>query len=195
MELALIFLVLVQLVAHVLFQSLLLNIDLRLGGIVVSLLLIILTFDLRELVSESAKLFDFRSQTCLFVLDFVVNLRNESGQVLHRLGLCVVELFLKFRNALDLILDLAVACDSFFLFQLAHKFIDVSCSLFQNLLGSVKNRYFSFDLSKNFLHFLELTVFYTKSRCVLSEVIALNVLGALLIGVLLLFFAHGFFKG
>ena len=78
-ELALIFLVLVQLVAHVLLQSLLLNIDLRLGGIVVSLLLIILTFALSELVSESAKLFDFRSQTCLFVLDFVVNLRNESG--------------------------------------------------------------------------------------------------------------------
>jgi len=50
-ELAFIFLVLVQLVPHVLFQSLFLNIHLRLGGVVISLLFIILTFDLGELVS------------------------------------------------------------------------------------------------------------------------------------------------
>jgi len=110
------------------------------------------------------------------------------------LGLSVVKLLFKFRNTLNLIFNFAVSCDTFFLFQLAHQFIDVSRSLFQNLLCSIKYRYFSFDLSEYFFHVLKLVIFNAESRSVLSEIVAFYVFRPLLAGVLLFLVTHVFLK-
>ena len=53
MELGFVFLVLVQLVTHVLLQPFFFDVNLRLGGVVVSLFFIILALDLGEFISES----------------------------------------------------------------------------------------------------------------------------------------------
>lgn len=95
---------------------------------------------------------------------------------------------------MDLVLNSRVALDTLFAFEIVKEFINVTGTLFQDVLGSVKNGDFSFDFIKSFLHRFELVVLDTEVGSVLTEVVALHVLLALLLLVEFLFVSECFLE-
>jgi len=75
--------VLLELVAHVLFQSLFFALDCALDLLVGPLLFVVLGFNIGELGAECPQLLNFRRESVLFVLALDVDLLNQSSQLLQ----------------------------------------------------------------------------------------------------------------
>lgn len=105
-ELALALLVLAQTVPHLLVEPLLLLVQVALHAVVHPLPFIVLHLDLPELVPKCAQLLDLRRQFLLFVLDFHVDPCDQRIEVLQRLRLDIIELFLHLTDPHDLVLHL-----------------------------------------------------------------------------------------
>jgi len=91
-EFCLLLLVLGELVSNFLIESFLLTFYLTLNCVIDLLLLVMLTFDLSELCSQSTQLLDLRGKTVLFLFAFNINLLNQGSQFLKRLGFNIVKL-------------------------------------------------------------------------------------------------------
>jgi hypothetical protein len=95
-EFALVFFIVAHVGTHVLIKALLLRLNIVADAVVVALLFVVVLFDFREFITQSAQALDFWGQLLFLLLHFAVNSLNKSRQVLHGLRLGVIELLLQF---------------------------------------------------------------------------------------------------
>jgi len=150
------------------------------------LLLVVLDFDVAELVPERAQALDLWRQLLLLLLDFGINSLNQRGQVLHRLLLNVVSLLLILRHQLNVVFNFGVASDALLLLNLVQHIQSMRILLRQNLLSPVQHRHLTLNLIERLLHHFELVVLHTQISRILPEIVLLNILLTLLTRVLLL---------
>lgn len=187
-ELSLRFLVLIIVLTNVLVHAFLLTFNTRLDTVVNLLLLGVFSFDLSELRSQGAQFLNLRSKSVLLVLALSINLLHKSGQFLQTLALHVIQLLFHLGDALDLVLHIGVALNTFLLLETFKEVFNVAGTLLEDLLGAVEDLDLSLDFVKSFLHLLVVIVFDTEGGGILLEVIALQILATtnLLVGFLLL---------
>ena len=80
---------------------------------------------------------------------------------------------------MNLILHSRVSSDALFALELSEELIDVACTALEDFFGALKDLNFGLELFERLLALLVLCVFLFKIRCILTEVITLEILGAL----------------
>lgn len=138
--------VFLKLAAHVLFNSLFLAFNLALDLFIGALFFVVFGFNISKLGAECAQFFYFRCKSVLLFFALDIDLLDQGCQFLQRATLGVVQLLLQFRNTLDLVFDIRVSRNTFFLFKVAQQIVNITSAVFEDLLGAVEHCDFRLDL-------------------------------------------------
>ena len=91
----------------------------------------------------------------------------------------VIHLLFKLGHALNLVFDRRVSSDALLALELSEELVNVAGAALEDFLGALEDLHLGLELLERLLALLVLRVFLLQIRRVLTEVVALEILGAL----------------